>query len=85
MKSCSAVDKRLLYMYSLPMTNVYNVSYLKKLQVFMMQRVGTVLRLVVEELDVTRTCVFSVLYQLLNNVNGQIRHKHKAHAKKSAR
>ena len=58
------------------MTN-YNVSYLKNLQVFMMQLVCTVLRLVVEELDVTRTCVFSVLDQLLNIVNTQIRRKQK--------
>ena len=38
---------------------------LEMTQVLMMQRVGTVLCLVVEELDVTRTCVFSVLDQLL--------------------
>ena len=38
---------------------------LEMTQVLMMQRVGTVLCLVVEELDVTRTCVLSVLDQLL--------------------
>ena len=54
-----------------------NMPHLEMTQALMMQRVCAVLSLVVEELDVTRTCVFSVLDQLLNIVNTQIRRKQK--------
>ena len=45
-----------------------NMPHLEMTQALMMQRVCAVLSLVVEELDVTRTCVFSILDYFLNSI-----------------